>query len=310
MKSPNRLVSQAALRFLEEAQPLEQLRLDNIVERRAEQHEETLATNPPIIADCVARIENREIGGVPALLLTPKNYDTANDDRCVLYFFGGAFVVGSPEVDLPIIARLTTRLGVKIVAPYYRLAPEHACPAAIDDGIAVYRELLQTFAAGNIAVTGESAGGNLALAVTLRAREFGDAMPAALALLSPWSDVTPTGESQQQPEGFDPTLDYEKYLREPAAAYAGNYDEKDPRVSPLCATFTPDFPPTIITTGVRDLLLSDCQRLAEKFRQANIDVQLRVWEGMWHVFEWYADIPEADLSMDEIADFIRQRFAV
>lgn len=310
MKSANSHISRAALRFLEEAQPLEQLQLDDIEERRAEQNEEALATNPPIIADCVADIESREIGGVASLLLTPKNYDTANDDRCVLYFFGGAYVVGSPEVDLPIIARLAARLGVKIVAPYYRLAPEHACPAAIDDGIAVYRGLLQTFAAGKITICGESAGGNLSLAVALRARELGEAMPAALAVLSPWCDVTPTGESQQKPEGFDPTLDYEKTLREPAAAYAGNYDQKDPRVSPLYANFTPDFPPTIITTGARDLLLSDCQRLAEKLQQEDIEVQLRVWEGMWHVFEWYADIPEADLSMDEIADFIRQRFAV
>lgn len=271
---------------------------------RAQEHEEATQSNRAIISTYVEELTRSDIGGIPALTVTPKDYDAVGDDRRILYFFGGAFVVGSPYVDLPIIARLAARLGIKVVAPYYGRAPEHPCPAAIDDGLAVYRTLLESISPSRIAVVGESAGGNLALSVTLRAREQGVPMPAALALMSPWCDVTPSGETQQQPAGFDPTLDYELHLKEPAAAYAGSFDQKDPRVSPVYADYAPGFPPTLITTGTRELFLSDCERLARIMQQAAIDVRLRIWTGMWHTFEWYVDIPEADQSMDEIANFI------
>lgn len=309
MNSDTNTVSDAAKQFIDDAEALEAWCLDTIDTHRAEDYEEAVRTNTTIISKYVKQLETTDIGGVRTLIVTPKNYDAVNDDRRVLYFFGGAFVVGSPDVDLPIIARLATRLNTEVLAPYYRLAPEHACPAAIDDGFAVYREVIERISPGRVALVGESAGGNLSLAVTLRAREQGVELPAALALMSPWCDVTPTGEAQQQPAGFDPTLDYELHLREPAAAYAGDYDQKDPRVSPLYADFTGGFPATIITTGTRELFRSDCERLATIMQQAEIDVRLRIWEGMWHTFEWYVDIPEADQSMDEIADFIRKQLS-
>ena len=100
-------------------------------------------------------------------------------------------------------------------------------------------------------------------------------------------------------------MDYKCHLEGPAAAYAGEYDLKDPLVSPLYADFSPGFPPTLITTGTREGFLSDCARLSTKMRQAGVDVRLHVWEGMWHSFEWYFEIPEAELSMDEICEFLR-----
>ncbi len=278
--------------------------LERIEQIRADDHEDAVRTNKAIIERHVESLKESEMGGIPVLSVVPRNYDPSNDDRCLLYFFGGAYVVGSPYVDLPIIARLAVRLGIKVHAPFYRRAPEHLCPAAIDDGFAVYSHLLKELSANKIVVAGESAGGNLTLEVVLRARKEQVAMPAATALMSPWSDVTPSGLSQQEPLGFDPTMDYKTHLEIPAAAYAGDYEQKDPIVSPLYADYSTGFPPTLITTGTREGFLSDCARLSTIMRQAGVDVRLHVWEGMWHTFEWYFEVPEADQSLDEIAEFL------
>ena len=251
------------------------------------------------------RVEGVEIAGVPVEIVVPKGYDRANDGRAVLYFHGGAHVTGSPFEDLPITAGLAHRLGLKVCSSGYRLAPEHPFPAGLEDGLAVYRALLDDYEPGCFAVAGESAGGNLALAVLLSARDAGLPLPAAAALLSPWCDVTSTGDTHSTLSGLDPTLDYAPHLAEAAAAYAGGRALTDPLVSPLYGDYRPDFPPTLVTTGTRDLLLSDCARLSTKLRRAGVDTRLHVWEGLWHVFEWYPDIPEAQESLDEIAEFLR-----
>ena len=250
------------------------------------------------------RIDECEIGGVAVQTLVPKTYDASADDRAILYFFGGAYILGSPFEDLPIIASLAHRLRCKVYAACYRRAPEHPCPAAVDDGYAVYRGLLERYRPGGLALAGESAGGNLCLAVGLRAREDGLPLPAAAALLSPWCDISKSGDSEFTLEGMDPTLDYELHLRDAAIAYAGGRDLRDPLVSPLYADFEPGFCPTLITTGTRELFLSDCARLSTRMRLAGVDARLHVWEGMWHTFEWYLELPEAQGSLDEIADFI------
>jgi acetyl esterase/lipase len=300
-------ISPEARRFYEEAEPLVKLDLGNVEQLRAEDHEEAMRANPAIIERYVDGLEEGVIAGVPVLTVTPKGYSAANDKSIILYFFGGAFVVGSPHVDLKITAPLAAHTGCKVVAPYYRRAPEHPWPAATGDGIAVYRDMLESGLYDRVAMVGESAGGNLALALCHAAREQGLGLPAVTVLMSPWCDLTPSGESQKQPTGFDPTLDYELQLRVSAAAYCGEIDQKDARVSPLYADYPADFPPTLITTGTRDLFLSDCARLATTLRQAGADVRLDVREGMWHVFEWYNDVPEARESLAGIAAFIAQQ---
>jgi len=301
-------ISDEAVRFYRTTKPLEQWTLPDggIEALRAEEHEETIPVNEKIVPTYVDSLEDREIAGVPVQIVTPKGYDSSRDEHTILYFFGGAYVMGSPFMDLAITARLAHRLGVRVHVPYYRRAPEHPYPAAVDDGFAVYRELLETFEPNKIGLAGESAGGNLTLAVTLRAREEGLALPAAAVLMSPWCDLTPSGESQREPVGFDPTLDYAFHLEEAAAAYAGAHDQKDPRISPLYADYAGGFPPTLFTTGTRELFLSDCTRLSTAMRRAGVDARLHVWEGMWHTFEWYEEVPEAEQSMDEIAAFFRE----
>ena len=301
-------ISDEAKLFFEKASPLASWPIngETIDAVRQTEREGCVENSEAVRAALTERVEETEIAGVPVQVVEPKNYDPKRDDTAILYFHGGAYVTGSPFEDLPITAALAHRLGLKVYAPHYRLAPEAPFPAGLDDALAVYRGLVEQFAGNQLAVVGESAGGNLALATVLRARDSGLALPTATALLSPWCDITSTGDSTRTLAGLDPTLEYKLHLRDSAAAYAGERDQKEVLISPLYADYRPGFPPTLITTGTRDLLLSDCARLSTVMRQAGVAATLHVWEGMWHVFEWYPDLPEAQQSLDEIADFLQQ----
>ncbi len=250
-------------------------------------------------------IEERDVtvGGVPCSEII--GGDRA--DVVVLYFFGGGYVVGSPEEDIVVTAPLASALGGRVVAPRYPLSPEHPFPAASDAGLASYRALLTEFAPHQIVVAGESAGGNLALVTMLRARDAGIPLPAGLALLSPWGDLGFTGDSHVT--NRDPSLPLsDGALKQMADVHRGNRPVTDPLISPIYADFT-SFPPTFISSGTRDLLLSDCVRVSAAMRQDGVDVSLRVWEGMWHVFEFYRELPEARSSTAEIAAFIVARLS-
>ena len=241
------------------------------------------------------------LGGVRCLVVNPLKLAV---NWPILYAFGGGMVEGSPEEDLPIIAPLSALTGAKIIVPDYRLAPEHPWPAALDDGFDVYREIaVQPFAS-----LGESAGGNLSLAWMLKAKAEGLRLPDAAALLSPWCDLSNTGDSLSFNEGRDPTL-----LRAnsdlAAGYYAGTNRVDQPLISPICGEFDRSFPPFLITTGTRDLLLSQAVRLSQRLRDCGVTVDLQVWEGLWHVFEWYDDLPEARKSITRIADHLTQSMA-
>jgi acetyl esterase/lipase len=238
------------------------------------------------------------IGGVRTQVMTPV---TVVGNSAILYFFGGGYVQGLPDEDLAITARLAHLTQRRVYAPYYALAPEHPFPQGLEDGLAVYQALVARYGAAALTVSGESAGGGLALALMLKV----DEKPAKAALMSPWSDLTKTGDTLSTLVGNDPWLHYELTLEPAARAYANGRALAAPELSPIYADFPADFPKTLITTGTRDLFLSDCARLSTKMRAAGIACELRVWEGMWHVFEFEADLPEADQSLAEIAAFIR-----
>lgn len=244
------------------------------------------------------------IGGVPCLEIVPEGCDP---DHVVLYFYGGGYVTGSAFEDLIVSAALAAYANARFILPEYRLAPEHPWPAATDDGFAVFESLSAGLDGRTLAVAGESAGGNLALAVMLRARAAGLAMPHAAALLSPWCDLSNRGDSVRGNDGRDPTLT-ERFLHAYTKLYAGDYALETPDISPLYGDFDPSFPPTLITTGSRDLLMSQCARLAQVLRTAGVDTDLRIWDGLWHVFEFYDEIPEADQSLREIAGFLTRQF--
>lgn len=245
------------------------------------------------------KLEQTEIDGIPCLAVTPADGDP---ERTILYGYGGGYASGSAFEDLIVTAALAGLARARVITPEYRLAPEHPYPAAVDDGYAVYRAITKVVPAGTLAVAGESAGGNLALAILLRAQRDGLRMPSAVALLSPWCDLANRGDNPNG-DGRDPTLD-DRSLGEYAALYASGTDLADPDVSPVNGRFGPDFPPVMITSGSRDALMGQCIRLSQVLRESGIDVDLRIRDGLWHVFEFYDELPEAEQSLREVSEFL------
>lgn len=269
---------------------------ENLPHIRALSKKHAVAEAPRIVEATGVTLRDRVIGGVPCLHVSPA---TQLVEWSILYGFGGGFVEGSPLEDLTIIASLCERTGAQVIAPDYRLAPEHPWPAGLDDAFAVYRALAHE----PFAIVGESAGGNLALCLMLQAQAHGIGLPKAAALLSPWCDLTHSGDSLTFNDGRDPTLN-RRASRDAASHYIGRNAADDPLISPIYAPFAADFPPCIITTGTRDLLLSQAARLSERLRESGVRVDLRVWDGLWHVFEWYDPLPEAQQSLAQIAAFL------
>lgn len=295
-------LSAAARHFLDAAPPPEPVDLapEALAARRRAIHAES-APGGRALAEALGVVVNEgEVAGMAVQWIAPAR---PAGNHTVLYLFGGGHITGSPDEDLAITARLAHFGGFRLCAPYYRLAPEHPFPAARDDAVAVWRALAGQ--PGRLALAGESAGANLALSLIGALAHRRLALPAALALLSPWCDLSHSGDTIATLDGIDPSLSHTHHLRHMAAAYAGGRALDDPEISPLFAGVPPGFPATIITTGTRDLLLSDCARLSEKLRRAGVPVELRLFEGMWHVFEYYPGLPEAEASTRGIADFLR-----
>lgn len=246
------------------------------------------------------RVVTEEVihGGVDCLRVTCPDAGTATGS--LMYIFGGAFIHGDPFSELPITAALAAHAGIEIICPTYRLAPEHTAPAASDDCLAVWRDVAGT--RDRVALGGESAGGNLALVTAQRTRDEGGPTPAALALLSPAVDLRTDAELVDAAPA-DPTLSKTRMF-DVARVYPGDLALDHPFVSPLFGAMEA-LPPTLITTGTRDLLLPGCLRAARRMRRAGVDVDCRVWDGLWHVFEFYDAYPESHESLHEIASFLR-----
>jgi acetyl esterase/lipase len=246
-------------------------------------------------------IEMIDVNGIGCRQLTPRGWRSAHD-RVILYAYGGGYVSGSTSEDQVITAPLAQRSGTRIVMVEYRLSPQHPYPLPQQDMRQVYTALLEHYGAERLIVSGESAGGNQALSLMQHARDNGQALPRCAVLFSPWCDLANQGDSHIFNDARDPTLNND-WVDIAADLHAGDCPLDDPGLSPLHGDMR-GLPPCIITTGSRDLLLSQCLRLAAKLHTAGVECDLRVWEGLWHVFEFYP-IPEAQLSIGEIAAFIR-----
>lgn len=249
------------------------------------------AAMPGLVAKWGLSLEWRNVGGVSCLIITP---DQRREGADILYLFGGGFITGGPVEDLMISGKLAAMTGRRVISPSYRLAPEHPFPAALNDIEAVANTMTAP-----LMITGESAGGNLALALTIRLMAAGRT-PRKLALLSPAPDMTEGFDPHDAPD--DPFLSPHLVDAVPAA-YAGKQNKTNPEISPIHHDFDADWPPTLITTGTRDRFAGQCAALARAIREADARADLRLWDSLWHVFEYY-DIPEADLSLKEIAAFI------
>lgn len=238
------------------------------------------------------------LSGVRCRVVTPKN---AVPEQAVFYAFGGGFMFGSPEQDMAIIAGLAQETGRTVIAPYYRLAPEHPYPCGQDDCSAALRAALDSHT--SLALAGESAGATLIMVAAARALPVARSKICAVAIMSPCSDLAELGDSALT--NRDPVLDLDR-VQAVAGIYAPGSNLENPELSIVYGKYGPDFPPTLITSGTRDLFLSGCVRLDRVMRETGAPVTLRVWEGMWHAFEFYGDtLPEAEASLGDIGHFLK-----
>ena len=238
---------------------------------------------------------------IRAKWISPTN---ENPGKVILHLHGGGYVTGSMDSHLMMCIPMAQTLKTKILLPEYRLAPEHPFPAAVVDAVKVYRwALAQGYQPQDIIISGDSAGGGLALATVLSLRDAGDPLPAAIVSMSPWTDLTFTGQSHLTKAKADCVL-LTDVLREWAACYTGTETPKNPLISPIYADFH-NFPPILIQVGSDEVLLDDARMLAEKAKSAGVDVTLKVWDEMWHVWPALGDlIPESKKTFEEIGQFI------
>lgn len=258
-----------------------------------------------------AKIAKVSIDGAEHLLITPDSYDPINDKRIIIYVHGGAHTFFSPESTLVASLPGAHFSRTKLIAVRYPLAWQKPHPASRDRVVAVYKEMLKTHSPQHIAMYGDSAGGGTLMSAVLKIRDDGLPMPAVLGLISPWADITKTGDSYTLNEGADIILHYEGNLVDSARTYARGQDLKHPSISPLYADFGKGFPPAYISSGTRDLLLSIAVQLQRKLLDAGIENQLIVYEGMWHVFQELPDptIPEAKTAWRDMAVFFERHWA-
>jgi epsilon-lactone hydrolase len=269
--------------------PVEQLRANM----------EAMATVVPPPADVT--YEPVDAGGIPAEWVTAPD---ARTDAAILYLHGGGYAIGSIATHRLIAANISRVAGVRVLLINYRLAPEHPHPAAVDDATTAYRWLLaQGLAPGNIAVSGDSAGGGLTVATLLALRDAGDPLPACAVPMSPWVDMAQSADSYTTRCDLDPMCTAAG-LKEMADWYLAGQDQKTPLASPVHADLS-GLPPLLVQVGDHEVLLDDSVRLVERANAAGVDATLEVEEEGVHVFQAFP-VPEAEEAIARLAAFVRR----
>jgi monoterpene epsilon-lactone hydrolase len=250
-------------------------------------------------------VRSAQAGGVHAEWIDPVDVDPR---KIILYLHGGGYCICSLDTHRGLAARLAIASRARLLSIDYRLAPENPFPAALEDALATCHWLLaQGIPGKQIAIGGDSAGGGLALATAVSLRDAGLALPAALFLLSPWTDLTFSGNSIQTRKKDDPIFTGEDNRFGFAPAYLGTHDPANPLISPLFADLY-GLPPTLIHVGNDEILLDDSIRLEEKLKASGVSARLDIWDGMWHVFQIFAPyVPEAQQAICQIGDFVSEQ---
>jgi acetyl esterase/lipase len=249
------------------------------------------------------KFERVEAGGVAAEWVRRED---ADGGPVILYFHGGGYGLGSVETHRDLVSRICKASGANGLSLAYRLAPEHQFPAQLHDTTNAYRWLLeQGIPPGRIVVAGDSAGGALVVSCLVKLRDSGVPLPAMGVCMSPWVDLEALGTSVDQNEPYDYIS--RRALEQYRKRFIGDGDPRNPLAAPLYADLA-GLPPLLIQVGSAETLLDDSLRLAERARQANVDVTLHVWEDMIHVWQLFAFMaPQAEAAIDEIGSFIRER---
>lgn len=227
------------------------------------------------------------------------------DGPMFLHLHGGGYVFGSCETVRSLVSGLVVATGIPAFTPEYRLAPEHPFPGALEDAVTAYRSLLSVGQpAGSIVISGDSAGGGLALCTVLALRDRGIPLPAALVALSPWTDLTLATMRRDRDPDLDPMVSPE-FLAEAARHYAGSMDPTNPLISPAFADLG-GLPPLLIQVGTEEYLWDDAARLADAAERDGITIRFESWEGMFHLWQGFpVDLPEGSSAAASVARWLR-----
>lgn len=239
---------------------------------------------------------------VPASWIQPEGADPR---RVILYVHGGAYILGSPLTHLELVYRFAKSAGARALSVDYRLLPEHAYPACVDDVFDAYRYLLnEGISAQHIAIAGDSAGGGITMTTALRIRDQGLPQPGCLVCFSPWTDFTGSGETVHTNASFDPMVDGRLLPLLSQMILNG----RDPVASsPLFADLS-NLPPLLLQAGTLEVLFDDSRRLAKRYEEAGGKVLFDAWEGMTHVFQAFPTyVPEAIEAIERAAAFVREK---
>lgn len=241
-----------------------------------------------------------EIDGIPAAWVRPEGGHDRS--KIILYCHGGGYTSGTLGYARLIASRMALATGYEVLAFQYRLAPEHPYPEALEDARLVWEYLMYLgWGARDIILAGDSAGGNLALELALDLRDSQRMLPWRMVLLSPWTDMTASGDSYEECRDLDPLLT-RAYIEAVREAYAPGEDWSLPEFSPLFADLQ-GLPPTLIQVGGREILRDDSTRLHQKLLEAGVPAMLQSWPDMWHVFQMFP-MKSASEAMEQMAQFL------
>lgn len=252
------------------------------------------------------RIERTALAGVEGEWVKPGG---VREDAVLLYLHGGGYCLGSPRSHRHLVEAAAREAGISAFAADYRLAPENPFPAAVEDGVAAYRGLLEGgIDAKRLAVAGDSAGGGLTVATLLAAREKGLPMPAAAVCISPWCDLSNGGQSYRARAGRDPMITKDG-IDNLAAAYLNGADARNPLASPAFAKLD-GLPPLLIQVGTEEVLYDDAVALRTRAEEAGVETSFEAWGGMPHVWHFFHPIlSEGRDAISRLARFVKARIA-
>lgn len=258
----------------------------------------------PVVSEVAERLSvmaaKEDLASVPVVAVRAAD---CREDAFALYVHGGGFTGGMAR-DMTAVL-MAAELRIPVYSVDYLYAPEAVFPTALQQVLRAWERLVESGRPG--VAFGVSAGANLLLGAMQERRRSGGALPAALGLFSPWADLAGDGDSRGFNDGRDPVLRWVDQLEVAARAYVGEASVRDPLVSPIHAAYGPWLPPTLLTSGTRDLFLSDCVRLQRRMRRAGApSVRLEVWEEMWHAFNTQPHLPEGAEARAEMRAFLLQ----
>jgi monoterpene epsilon-lactone hydrolase len=248
-------------------------------------------------------VAQQAIAGVNCYVISPKVMTAEKRNRLLVNLHGGAHAFRSGEAGTLEGIYMAGLAGLKVIAVDYRMPPDHPFPAAMDDAMAVWREIVKLVKPAHSAIFGISSGGGMVLSLVQRAKRERLPLPAAIMAGTPWSDLSKTGDSYFTNAGIDNVVvTYEGLLEAAAKLYANGRDLKDPLLSPVYGDFS-GFPPTFLVAGTRDLFLSNTVRVHRKLRQVGVEAQLEIYEGQSHGQFLNPDAPETTELFTDIAKF-------